>query len=62
MGYTDLGDSLEDMKTRAGHRGLHFPVPLRRRDPEATAKYRHVATPDVFVFDRARTPALPGPD
>src|SRR6187455_1301666 len=24
MGYTDLGDSLEDMKARAGHRAFNF--------------------------------------
>ena len=34
LGYTDLGDSFEDMKIRAKDRELRLPLPLRRRDPE----------------------------
>ena len=32
QGYSDLGDTLEEMKIRAKDRGLDLPLPLRRRD------------------------------
>jgi thiol-disulfide isomerase/thioredoxin len=54
MGYTDLGDSLEDMKLRAAHRRFAFPFLYDGETQEATAKYGPTATPHVFVFDRAR--------
>jgi peroxiredoxin len=55
MGYTDLGDSIEDMKARAEHRAFNFPFLYDGETQEATTKYGPVATPHVFVFDRART-------
>jgi thiol-disulfide isomerase/thioredoxin len=55
MGYTDLGDSLEDMKIRAEHRAFNFPFLYDGETQEASTKYGPVATPHVFVFDRART-------
>ena len=61
MGYTDLGDSLEDMKMRAEHRAFNFPFLYDGETQEATAKYGPVATPHVFVFDQASDAALPGP-
>jgi peroxiredoxin len=54
MGYTDLGDSIEDMKTRAEHRAFNFPFLYDGETQEATAKYGPTATPHVFVFDRDR--------
>ncbi len=54
MGYTDLGDSLEDMKTRAEHRAFNFPFLYDGETQEVTAKYNPVATPHVFVFDQDR--------
>lgn len=54
MGYTDLGDTFEEMKIRAAHRGFNFPY-LDDGPAQATAEaYGPVATPHVFVFDRAR--------
>ena len=62
MGYTDLGDSLEDMKIRAEHRPVQLPVPLRRRDAGGiAAKYGPVATPHMFVFDQERKLRYHGP-
>jgi peroxiredoxin len=55
MGYTDLGDSIEDMKTRAEHRAFNFPFLYDGETQAATTKYGPVATPHVFVFDQART-------
>ena len=37
MGYTDLGDSLEDMKLRAAHRQFDFPFLYDGETQEATA-------------------------
>jgi thiol-disulfide isomerase/thioredoxin len=55
MGYTDLGDSLEDMKIRAEHRSFNFPFLYDGETQEVSAKYGPVATPHAFVFDQART-------
>jgi thiol-disulfide isomerase/thioredoxin len=54
MGYTDLGDSLEDMQLRAAHRKFAFPFLYDGETQEATARYGPTATPHVFVFDAAR--------
>jgi peroxiredoxin len=54
MGYTDLGDSIEDMKTRAGHRAFNFPFLYDGETQEATTKFGPTATPHVFVFDQER--------
>jgi thiol-disulfide isomerase/thioredoxin len=54
QGWSDLGDSFEDMKVRAKDRGWTFPY-LYDGDTEAMSKqYGPVATPHVFVFDAAR--------
>lgn len=54
LGYTDLGDSLEDMKIRA--RDHHFPYPyLYDGETQETARaYGVLATPHVFIFDKNR--------
>lgn len=54
LGYTDLGDSLEEMKLRAKERKFAFPY-LYDGDTQKTAlAYGVLATPQVFVFDRQR--------
>jgi len=54
LGYTDLGDSFEEMKTRA--RDHKYPYPyLYDGETQATAKaYGVLATPQVYVLDRER--------
>ena len=53
-GYTDLGDSFEDMKIRAREHSFNFPY-LYDGDEQATAiAYGAVATPHVFIFDAER--------
>lgn len=54
LGYTDLGDSFEDMKIRA--KDHHFAYPyLYDGETQATAKaYGVLATPHVFLFDEGR--------
>jgi peroxiredoxin len=54
LSYTDLGDTLEEMKIRAKNRGFKFPY-LYDGDTQATAKaYGVVATPHVYIFDQER--------
>ena len=54
MGYTDLSDSLEEMKIRAKQSRFNFPY-LYDGETQATArKYGPTATPHVFVFDSER--------
>lgn len=51
LGYTDLGDSFEDMKIRAKDRAFNFPY-LYAGDHEAVSRaYGPVVTPHAFVFD-----------
>jgi len=55
LGYTDVGDDLEDMKIRARDARFNFPY-LFDGDSEAVSKqYGPTATPHVFIFDAART-------
>jgi peroxiredoxin len=54
MGYTDLGDSLEDMKIRAEHRRFNFPFLYDGETQEVSKRYGPVATPHIFVFDEKR--------
>ena len=54
LGYSDLGDSFEEMKLRAADKGFPFPY-LYDGDEQRTAlAYGPVATPHCFVFDRNR--------
>lgn len=54
MGYTDLGDTLADMKLRAAHREFNFPFLYDGDTQEASRKYGPTATPHVFLFDAER--------
>ena len=54
LGWSDLGDTFEEMKLRAQHRQYNFPY-LYDGDAESVSReYGPVATPHVFVFDAAR--------
>ena len=54
MGYTDLGDSLAEMKLRAEYRHFNFPFLYDGETQEVARTYGPVATPHVFVFDQDR--------
>ena len=54
MGYTDVGDSLEDMKIRASHRHFDFPFLYDGDAQEVSRRYGPTATPHVFLFDQQR--------
>jgi thiol-disulfide isomerase/thioredoxin len=54
LGYTDVSDSLEDMKIRAAHRKFNFPYLYDGETQEVSRAYGPKATPHVFLFDAAR--------
>jgi peroxiredoxin len=54
MGYTDLGDSFEEMKIRAADKGYNFPFLYDGDTEEMSVKYGPVATPHTFIFDEDR--------
>lgn len=54
LGYTDLGDSFEDMKIRAKHKKFNFPY-LYDGDKHGVGRaYGATATPHAFLFDKER--------
>jgi thiol-disulfide isomerase/thioredoxin len=54
LGYTDLGDTFEEMKIRAVDQDYNYPY-LYDGDEQLTAiAYGAVATPHVFIFDEER--------
>jgi peroxiredoxin len=54
LGYTDLGDSLEDMKLRAKEQGFMFPYLYDGETQQTSLAYGVLATPHVFAFDQDR--------
>jgi thiol-disulfide isomerase/thioredoxin len=55
LGYSELGDTFEDMKLRAKEKAFNFPY-VDDGATQAVAKaYGCKATPHVFAFDAART-------
>jgi peroxiredoxin len=54
LGWTDLGDSLEEMKIRAKDRGFQFPYLYDGETQKVAAAFGVLATPHVFIFDGDR--------
>ena len=54
MGYTDVGDSLDDMKIRAAHRQFNFPYLYDGETQKISTAYGPSATPHLFIFDNER--------
>lgn len=54
MGYTDVGDTLEDMKVRAADKKFPFPYLYDGDRQKVSVVYGPVATPHVFIFDEKR--------
>ena len=54
MGYTDLGDTFEDMKRRAKDMKYNFPYLYDGDKQDAIRAYGALATPHVFIFDKKR--------
>lgn len=54
LGYSDMGDSFDEMKMRAQDKGFDFPYLYDGDEQKAALAYGPVATPHCFVFDRDR--------
>jgi len=54
LGFTDVGDTLEDMKVRAKDKSYTYPYLYDGETQVVAKRYGPVATPHVFVFDEAR--------
>jgi len=54
LGYTEYGDSLEDMKKRAKDRNFQFPYLYDGETQKTSLAYGVLATPQIYVFDQNR--------
>ncbi|MEQ9442722.1 MAG: redoxin domain-containing protein [Cyclobacteriaceae bacterium] len=55
LGYSDLGDTYEDMQLRADDEDYNFPYLYDGDDHAVSIQYGPVATPHAFVFDKNRS-------
>jgi len=54
LGYSDMGDSLEDMKIRAKDMRYNFPYLYDGDNQKVSLAYGPARTPHVFIFDKQR--------
>ena len=54
LGYSDVGDSYEEMKVRAKNAGYNFPYLYDGATETTSKQYGPVATPHIFIFDAQR--------
>src|SRR6185437_7857452 len=54
LGYTDVSDSLDEMKIRAAYRHFNFPYLYDGETQSVARAYGPQATPHVFIFDQQR--------
>jgi peroxiredoxin len=54
LGYTDVSDSMDEMKIRAEYRHFNFPYLYDGETQAVTQAYGAQATPHVFLFDAER--------
>jgi thiol-disulfide isomerase/thioredoxin len=54
LGYTDVSDSLEEMKVRSEYRHFNFPYLWDGATQSVTQAYGAQATPHIFIFDKDR--------
>ena len=54
LGYSDMGDTYEEMKIRAADKAYNFPYLYDGETQEVAIAYGAKATPHVFIFDRER--------
>ncbi|HWA86712.1 MAG TPA: redoxin family protein [Opitutus sp.] len=54
LGYSDLGDSFDDMKERAAYAHFNFPWADDGDTQAVAAKFGAEATPHVYIFDEHR--------
>ena len=54
LGYSDMGDSFEEMKIRARDMDYNFPYLYDGEDQKVSRAYGPQRTPHVFIFDKQR--------
>lgn len=54
LGYSDMGDTFEEMKLRAKQKKYNFPYLYDGKTQSVAKAYGPVATPHVFIFDKER--------
>ena len=54
LGYSDLGDSFEDMVLRSEQKNFPFPYLYDGKTQSVSTSYGPIATPHVFIFDKDR--------
>jgi peroxiredoxin len=54
LGYSDVGDSFDEMKVRAKDANFNFPYLYDGETEIASNKYGPVSTPHIFIFDKDR--------
>jgi peroxiredoxin len=54
LGYSDMSDTFEEMKIRAGDKGYNFPYLYDGKTQAVALAYGPVATPHLFIFDSQR--------
>lgn len=54
LGYSDISDSLAEMKIRAKDKKFNFPYLYDGDNQKVSRAYGPVSTPHVFIFDRQR--------
>jgi len=54
LGWSDVGDSFDDMKIRAREKKFNFPYLYDGEQQTVATQYGPVATPHLFIFDRRR--------
>ena len=54
LGYTDVTDSLPEMKLRARFRGIDWPYLYDGETQAVSIEFGAVATPHIFIFDQKR--------
>lgn len=54
LGYSDLGDTFEEMQIRAKHKNYNFPYLYDGDTQQVSLAYGPAATPHVFIFGKDR--------
>jgi thiol-disulfide isomerase/thioredoxin len=54
LGYSDMSDTFEEMKIRAGDKGYNYPYLYDGKTQAVAHAYGPVATPHLFIFDSQR--------
>ncbi|MEO8520427.1 MAG: redoxin domain-containing protein [Acidobacteriota bacterium] len=55
LSYSDVGETIDDMKVRAADRHLDYPYLSDGQTQALVRQFRVVTTPHIFVFDQSRT-------